>query len=161
VTGPAERARTGVGTAEAGAAEAGAAAAEAAGTEAPGTAGPRAPGRPAGRGSLVNRARSGTSVRAALLRYRVIAYVVGVGLIVLVLIGVPLRYAAHFPAVVEVVGPLHGFLYIVYLLCTADLAVRTRMHPLKTLLVMAAGTIPFLSFVAERRITRDVRARTG
>jgi integral membrane protein len=114
-----------------------------------------------GRSTLATRARSDTSVRSALLRYRIIAYVVGVGLIVLVLIGVPLRYGADFPGVVEVVGPLHGFLYIVYLLLTADLALRTRMHPLKTLLVMAAGTIPFLSFVAERRITREVQAATA
>jgi integral membrane protein len=126
-----------------------------------GASGATAPARPArtsGRLPLPARARSASAVRAALLRYRVIAYVVGVGLIVLVLIGVPLRYGADFPGVVAVVGPLHGFLYIVYLVCTADLALRVRQHPFKTLLVMAAGTIPFLSFVAERRITHEVRA---
>ena len=53
--------------------------------------------------------------KSTLLRYRVMAYVVGVGLLVLVLIGVPLQYAADKPAVVEVVGPIHGVLYMVYL----------------------------------------------
>lgn len=99
------------------------------------------------------------SVRSALVRYRVVAYVVGVGLIVLVLVGVPLKYLADQPAVVEVVGPLHGFLYVVYLLLTLDLAVRCRWHPLRTLLVMLAGTVPFLSFVAERDATRWVGHR--
>jgi len=51
------------------------------------------------------------------------AYVVGVGLLVLVLVGVPLQYVAGKPAVVQVVGPIHGFLYIVYLMTVADLAV--------------------------------------
>jgi integral membrane protein len=97
-------------------------------------------------------------VLGALLRYRIVAYVVGVGLIVLVLIGVPLKYAANFDGVVAVVGPLHGFLYIVYLLLTLDLARRIRLNPLVTVLVMLAGTIPFLSFVGERVISHYVMA---
>lgn len=98
------------------------------------------------------------NMAAALLRYRAIAWVVGVGLIVLVLIGVPLKYAADQTAVVAVVGPVHGFLYIGYLLATLDLAVRGRWPLGRTLLVMLAGTVPFLSFVAERVVTRLVRA---
>ena len=96
---------------------------------------------------------------AALLRYRVIAYVVGVGLVVLVLIGVPLKYAADQRGVVAVVGPLHGVLFIGYLLATAELAIRCRWSLLRTGLVMLAGTVPFMSFVAERSVTADVRAR--
>jgi integral membrane protein len=100
-------------------------------------------------------------VAKALTRYRVIAYVVGVGLLVLVLIGVPLNHIADEPGVVKVVGPLHGVLFILYLLATAELAIRCRWSLVRTLLVMAAGTIPFMSFVAERRVTRDIRAATG
>jgi integral membrane protein len=91
---------------------------------------------------------------AALLRYRVVAYVVGVGLLVLVFVGVPLHHLAHQTAVVAVVGPMHGFLYIVYLLTVVDLAFRSRWPLPRTVLVMLAGTIPFLSFVAERKVTR-------
>lgn len=96
------------------------------------------------------------SVQDALLRYRFIAYVVGVGLIILVLIGVPLRYGAGIDGVVAVVGPLHGVLYIVYLLLTLDLARRVRLNPIVTVLAMAAGTIPFLSFVAEYKVRHIV-----
>jgi integral membrane protein len=98
---------------------------------------------------------------AALLRYRVIAWVVGVGLVVLVLIGLPVKYAGHNDIVVAVVGPVHGFLYIVYLLTAVDLAIRGRWPVLRTLLVMLAGTVPFLSFVAERTVTRLVTAETA
>jgi integral membrane protein len=93
---------------------------------------------------------------SALLRYRIIAWVVGVGLITLVLVGLPLKYAADSPGVVQIVGPAHGFLYIVYLLATLDLAIRQRWQVPRTLLLMAAGTVPFLSFVAERYATRLV-----
>ena len=97
------------------------------------------------------------SIAGALLRYRIVAYVVGVGLIVLVLIGVPLQTAGHNDSVVKIVGPLHGFLYMVYLVLVLDLARRCRWNPIRMILVMAAGTVPFLSFVAEHYTTRAVR----
>jgi integral membrane protein len=96
-------------------------------------------------------------VNGALIRYRIIAWVVGTGLLILVLVGVPLQYAADQKTVVEIVGPIHGFLYIVYLLATAELGFRARWSPVKLVLVCLAGTIPFLSFVAERKVTRDAR----
>lgn len=96
---------------------------------------------------------------AALTRYRVLAYVVGVGLLVLVLVAMPLKYFADSPGLVAVVGPLHGFVFFVYVLVALDLAVRARFSPVWAVLVLLAGTIPFVSFVAERRVTRDVQAQ--
>ena len=97
-----------------------------------------------------------------LLRYRVMAWIVGVGLVVLVFVGVPLKYAAHQQLVVEIVGPLHGFLYIVYLLVAFELAVRRRWPIWKAVLVLGAGTVPLLSFVVERWVTRnDHEQRAG
>lgn len=94
---------------------------------------------------------------AALTRYRVIAYIVGVVLIVLVLIGVPLKYLGGHPTVVQTVGPTHGFLYIGYLAAAFDVSRRARWSLTRTALVMLAGTVPFLSFYAERVVTRSVR----
>jgi len=96
-------------------------------------------------------------VGGALLRYRAIAYIVGVVLIVLVVIGMPLKYVWDEPSIVETVGPAHGFLYMIYLVAVFDLARRTRWGLRRMLLVMLAGTIPFLSFYAERVVTRWVR----
>jgi integral membrane protein len=96
-------------------------------------------------------------VGAALTRYRVVANIVGVVLIVLVLIGMPLKYLGNDPTVVETVGPAHGFLYMVYLLTAFDLGRRARWPLGRMVLVMLAGTVPFLSFYAERTITRQVR----
>jgi integral membrane protein len=99
------------------------------------------------------------STRAALLRYRIAAYVVGVGLIILVCIGMPLKYWGDNESVVAIVGPLHGFLYMVFLLITLDLSVRLRWPIHWVLGIMAAGTIPFLSFVVERIVTRKVHTQ--
>jgi len=97
-------------------------------------------------------------VSASLTRYRVMAYTVGVGLVILVLIGMPLKYLAGSPLVVQVVGPLHGFLYLVYLMAALDLAIRRRWSLPRTAVVLLAGTVPFLSFVVEHQVTREVRA---
>jgi integral membrane protein len=97
-------------------------------------------------------------VPAALTRYRIIAYVVGVLLLVLVFVAMPLKYFAGIPGPVAVVGTGHGFLYCVYLLAAFDLALRARWTAKGTVLVLLAGTIPFLTFVAEHIVTRKTRA---
>jgi integral membrane protein len=95
---------------------------------------------------------------AALKRFRVAAYVVGVLLLVLVVVAMPLKYVFHSALLVAVVGPLHGFLYMGYLVLAFDLAVRARWSPLRTVLVLLAGVVPVMSFVAERKVTRWVTA---
>lgn len=97
-------------------------------------------------------------VHGALVRYRVMAYIVGVGLIILVFVGVPLQYAANEPGVAAVVGPIHGFFYIVYLLAALDLARRARFTLLQLAAVVAAGFLPFLAFIVEHRVTKRVEA---
>ena len=97
-----------------------------------------------------------TAQKRALQRYRVMAYVVGVGLVVLVGVGVPLQYLASEPAVVNVVGPVHGFLYIVYLLCVADLTRRFHLGLGQVVALVAAGFVPLLAFVVERLTTRRI-----
>lgn len=96
---------------------------------------------------------------AALTRYRVIAWSVGVVLILLVVIGMPLKYGFDNPVVVETVGPAHGFLYMVYLVAAFDLARRADLPLKRMLAVMLAGTVPFVSFYAERRVTAWVAPR--
>jgi integral membrane protein len=92
-------------------------------------------------------------VQGALLRYRIIAWVVGVCLLVLVLVGMPLEYLAQDKSVVAVVGPVHGFLFMVYLVAAFDVSRRWNWPFPRMVLVMLAGTIPFLSFWAERRVS--------
>ncbi len=96
----------------------------------------------------------------ALLRFRVMAYVVGSFLLVLVFVAMPLKYFAGEPTMVAIVGPIHGFLYMVYLVAAFDLAVRARWPFVRTLLMLLAGTVPVMSFVAERKATSWLRGRT-
>ncbi len=98
-------------------------------------------------------------MRNALLRYRVMAYVVGTLLIVLVCIGMPLKYVAGDDRLVNVAGVAHGWLYMVLIITAVDLGRRARWSWKRLLLIALAGTVPFLSFVAERSATKDVRRK--
>ena len=102
--------------------------------------------------------RVGQAVPAALLRYRVMAWVVGVLLIGLVLVAVPVKYLGGPDEPVAVVGTAHGWLYFIFFLVACDLAIRARWTLKGTVLVLLAGTVPILSFVAERIATRKTRA---
>lgn len=92
----------------------------------------------------------------ALAAYRLMAYVVGVLLIVLVFIGIPLQFGAGHPGVVGLVGPIHGACYILYLFAAANLARDMRFSFKELLAIFGAGMVPFLAFVVERRVTRQV-----
>jgi len=96
-------------------------------------------------------------INAALGRYRVIAYVVGIGLLALTVATI-LDWGFHIPQYAAIIGPLHGFLYMIYLALAVDLALKSRWSIGGSVLVLLAGTIPFLSFVAERQVTKRVRA---
>jgi integral membrane protein len=99
--------------------------------------------------------------RGALLRYRVMAYVTGVMLLLLVFVAIPLKYFAHHPGPVIVIGTAHGYLFILYLVVALHLGILMRWPLPRLGLIMLAGTIPFMSFVAERSVTRQVRAQTA
>jgi integral membrane protein len=102
--------------------------------------------------------RAGQGVPAALTRYRAMAWIVGVLLIALVLVAVPVKYAAGIDEPVTVLGTLHGWLYFIFFVLACDLAVRARWSLKDTVLTVLAGTVPLLSFYAERVATRRTRA---
>jgi integral membrane protein len=52
----------------------------------------------------------------------------------------------------------HGYLYLVYVVVTGVLGFKLRWPLARYVLVMLAGTIPTMSFVAEHFVTRAVRS---
>ena len=92
-------------------------------------------------------------MRAAVLRYRVMAYITGVVLIVLCFVGIPLQIAGY-PAVANDVGVVHGILYIIYLVCAWILSRKLALATKPTVIMLLAGTIPVMTFIVERWVTR-------
>jgi integral membrane protein len=93
-------------------------------------------------------------MRAAALRYRVMAYITGVLIIVVCFVGIPLQLAAHNTFIVNQIGTVHGFLYIVYVIVAYLLAQKLKMKIGPTILLLLAGTIPVMTFFVERWMMR-------
>jgi integral membrane protein len=106
-------------------------------------------------------------VKNALLRYRVMANVVGVLLIVLILVGVPLKYLSEEGTslqqtgewITTYLGITHGWLYMVFLVTAFLLSRKARWSIGFTIVTLLCGTVPILSFWAEHRATAAVRAQ--
>jgi len=106
-------------------------------------------------------------VKNALLRYRVMANVVGVLLIVLILVGVPLKYLTEEGTplqqagewITTYLGIAHGWLYMIFLVTAFLLSRKARWSIGFTIVTLLCGTVPILSFWAEHRATAAVRAQ--
>jgi integral membrane protein len=112
---------------------------------------PTSPGSP--------KATSGSAhrVEARLLGYRILAYATGVML--LVLAASVVLHRVFGDERLTWVGPVHGFLYMGYLVATALLGTSMGWRTTRLVWVALAGMIPLMSFVAERKITHEVRGQ--
>ena len=96
--------------------------------------------------------------KSVLTRYRVMAYVTGVLLVLLCLsmiakYGLDVDGAADFTRVVAIA---HGWLYVVYLVFAFDLSSKAKWPLGKMAWVLLAGTVPTAAFFVERRVTREL-----
>lgn len=97
------------------------------------------------------------SDRAKLRFFRVMAFVVGVGLLLLVLEMV-LHYGFDNDVLTWWAMP-HGFLYMIYLVAVAMLGFALHWSLLKMIGVMLAGVVPFLSFWVEHKVHQSALAQ--
>ena len=96
--------------------------------------------------------------KGALLRYRIMAFVTGVVLITgCVLLVFKYGTSANVHTADGIVWIAHGWLFVIYVLATANLGIKLRWPLARYGLVMLAGTIPTMSFVAEHKVTRAVQ----
>ncbi|MDN5894958.1 MAG: DUF3817 domain-containing protein [Nocardioides sp.] len=123
-------------------------------------------------------------MKSELNRYRVMATIVGVLLIVLILIGVPLAnfdgsqmwgvfsstpalvtpgsgVQSFGEAITTYLGVAHGWLYMIFLVTAFMLARKEKWDLPFTLVTLVCGTVPVLSFWAEHRATARVRSATA
>jgi integral membrane protein len=96
-------------------------------------------------------------ISAALRRFKVMAVVVGIGLLILCL-EVVLHYGFDNDSLAWW-SPIHGVLYMLYLVATVDLGLKVRWPITRIVGVMLAGVVPFFSFVMERKVARQVEGR--
>lgn len=83
--------------------------------------------------------------------FKVIAFLEGVSLLLLLFIAMPLKYIWEMPQMVQVVGMAHGILFLGYI-AFAFMVYNELKWSLKTLaIVMIASIIPFGTFYIEKK----------
>ncbi|MDT0341377.1 DUF3817 domain-containing protein [Streptomyces litchfieldiae] len=95
--------------------------------------------------------------RSVLTRYRVMAYVTAVMLLVLCTCMIFKYGFDRGEDLTLVVSQVHGLLFMVYLVFAFDLGHKARWPFGKLLWVLVSGTIPLAAFVVERRVSAEVQ----
>jgi len=104
----------------------------------------------------------------ALLRYRILAWATGTMLLLLCLEMV-LKYGFHAngvgadghpnPVIGAWIAYAHGWLYVVYLVTVFDLWSKMRWRVGRLATMAAAGVVPVMSFILERKVHAQAVAR--
>ncbi|WP_106293279.1 DUF3817 domain-containing protein [Arcticibacter pallidicorallinus] len=96
-------------------------------------------------------------------RLRLVSYLEGISLLVLLGIAVPLKYFASDPTMVKTIGPVHGMLFLWFILSTLSVGVERQWRWQTTSKILVACIIPFGTFYIDRYILRQAskEAQTG
>ncbi|MBM3682816.1 MAG: DUF3817 domain-containing protein [Actinobacteria bacterium] len=89
----------------------------------------------------------------ALARFKFIAYLAGV-ILILFTIEIIIKYTLG--PEIPWFAQLHGIVYMIYVVIAFDISRRTKLSLSQTLLVLLAGTVPVMSFIAEKKIRRRI-----
>ncbi|MDQ2758593.1 MAG: DUF3817 domain-containing protein [Actinomycetota bacterium] len=98
------------------------------------------------------------AIRSGLKAYRVLAMVAGVALFIL-LLEMFLKYVLkQTNLLTEFWSPVHGLIYFAFAVSIANLGLKSRWPMGRIVLNLLSGFVPFVPFVAERRVTRSTKA---
>ena len=99
--------------------------------------------------------------RGALARYRVLALITGVFLLILC-VEMILKYIVRVDddvmGYVSWIPYAHGWIYVVYLVTVIDLWSKMRWKFKRLTMMVLAGVVPVMSFVVEKNVSAQARA---
>jgi integral membrane protein len=88
-------------------------------------------------------------------RLRLLAFVEGVSLLLILFVSMPLKYFYNTPGPNKVIGMVHGLLFLLYVLAVIQAKIEWRWSGRKTALALLASVIPFGTFWADARLFRE------
>lgn len=90
-------------------------------------------------------------------RLRVIGYLEGISLLLLLFVAVPLKYQFDNPMGTQVLGPIHGALFLLFVINTLSVGVEQNWQFKQTTWkVLLACLIPFGTFYIDKAILSKV-----
>jgi integral membrane protein len=90
-------------------------------------------------------------------RLRILGFLEGISLLLLLFIAVPLKYGSNDATFVKTLGPIHGALFLLFILNTLSVGVEQKWEFSKiTWKVIVACFIPFGTFYIDKKILSKV-----
>ena len=88
-------------------------------------------------------------------RLRILAFLEGTSLLLLIFVAVPLKRIWDLPELVRAIGPVHGLLFLLFVLSTLSVALKQKWSFTQTTWkVLIACLIPFGTFYVDHRILK-------
>lgn len=95
-------------------------------------------------------------------RLRILGFLEGTSLLVLIFIAVPLKYIFHIPDLSRIVGTIHGALFLLFVFNTLSLGVEQKWKFNEiTWKVLLASVLPFGTFYIDRKILAKLEPITA
>ena len=91
-------------------------------------------------------------------RLRIIGFLEGLSLLVLVFIAVPLKYLFDDPFLTKSIGPIHGAVFLLFLLNTLSVGIEQNWKfRATTWKILAACFVPFGTFYIDYKILKNIK----
>ena len=89
--------------------------------------------------------------------FRLIAFLEGISLLILVFIAMPIKYGLDDPSVVKMVGQAHGILFLLFILLAIKVSIEQEWRfKTTTWKVLISSFIPFGTFYIDKHILRKI-----
>lgn len=98
------------------------------------------------------------SLTDPIARLRLVGMLEGTTLLLLVLVGVPLKHLAGRPELVSVMGPVHGLAFITYVVVAIEAVSGGGWRPREIARLLLACVVPFGPFLNDGWLRRLARA---
>ncbi len=96
-------------------------------------------------------------LKTSIGRLRLLAFLEGTSLLVLVFVSIPLKHIFGVTALSSVLGPIHGILFLLFVFNTISVGVEYNWKFKQTTWkVLIACIIPFGTFYIDRKILRKI-----
>jgi integral membrane protein len=89
--------------------------------------------------------------------FRIVAFLEGLSYILLLFVGVPLKYLGNDVTLVKLLGMPHGFLFMAYIAFIIVLRFDTPWFKKHFILIALASVIPFGTFVVEHKLRKTIK----
>ncbi|PSL28155.1 DUF3817 domain-containing protein [Chitinophaga ginsengisoli] len=100
-------------------------------------------------------------LKTSLGRLRLVSYMEGISLLVLTGIAVPLKYWGGDPVLVRIIGPVHGILFLLFIVLTLSVGVERQWSFTRTTAkILISCFIPFATFYVDRHILRKEASKS-